>query len=119
MSDAKDILVVDDEPAIRALYQMAFAHVGHKVHVASTGEEAFELQEKQPSDLLFLDLNLPGIDGNELCRKIKARWPDTTCIAITGYTSKYRHELCLESGFSRVLTKPTSLQDLMSAANDA
>lgn len=66
----KNILVVDDAPSIRALYHMAFSHSGYNVQVAPTGEEALELLRAQPAELLFLDLNLPGMNGLELAARI-------------------------------------------------
>jgi DNA-binding response OmpR family regulator len=80
----KTVLVVDDEPSIRALYQMAFAHSGYTVRAASSGEEALEFLSEQPAQIIFLDLNLPGIKGVDLCGKILKEWPDARLIAISG-----------------------------------
>ena len=120
MTDSPDkILVVDDEPSIRALYQMAFAHSGYDVQVASTGEDAWECLTEEPVKLVFLDLNLPGIKGLELCRNIKKSWPECRLVAISGNIKQYGKEACMDAGFSAVLPKPIQLADLLNAARTA
>lgn len=54
-----DIPVVDDEPSIRTLYQIAFAHSGYEVRAAESGEAALDLLHQEPAKIIFLDLNLP------------------------------------------------------------
>lgn len=116
--DSKSILVVDDEPSIRTLYQIAFAHSGYEVRVASTGEEAREMLEAAPARIIFLDLNLPGIKGDQLCREILQKWPETRMVAITGNLKYFGEGECREAGFTHVLTKPVQLHDLLNAAQD-
>lgn len=115
---SKHILVVDDEPSIRTLYQIAFSHSGYEVRVASTGEEAFELLEEAPAEIIFLDLNLPGIKGDVLCKKILDRWPEARMVAITGNLKSYGEEKCQKAGFHHVLNKPIQLSDLLQAASE-
>jgi CheY-like chemotaxis protein len=117
MTQVKHILVVDDEPSIRALYQIAFSHSGYDVRVASTGEEALELLAEQSAEITFLDLNLPGIKGDQLCGKILAKWPTTKMVAITGDLGGFGEQECKDAGFSHVLIKPIHLKDLLEAAN--
>lgn len=114
----KTVLVVDDEPSIRALYQMAFAHSGYTVRAASSGEEALEFLSEQPAQIIFLDLNLPGIKGVDLCGKILAEWPDTRMIAISGNLKAFGEAECKAAGFSQVLPKPIQLMDLLNAAKE-
>jgi two-component system capsular synthesis sensor histidine kinase RcsC len=117
MAQVKNILVVDDEPSIRALYQIAFSHSGFDVRVASSGEEALELLNEQSAEITFLDLNLPGIKGDKLCREILSKWPDTKMVAITGDLRGFGEQECKDAGFSHVLMKPIELKDLLEAAN--
>jgi CheY-like chemotaxis protein len=114
----KNVLVVDDEPSIRALYQMAFAHSGYTVRAASSGEEALEFLAQQPAQIIFLDLNLPGIKGVDLCGKILEKWPETRMVAISGNLKAFGEAKCVEAGFSRVLPKPIQLMDLLNAAKE-
>ena len=115
----KNILVVDDEPSIRTLYHIAFSHSGYEVRVASSGEDAMEMLEEESADIIFLDLNLPGIKGDKLCRKILAQWPETRLVAITGDLRPFGELECREAGFNHVLTKPIQLADLLNAAKGA
>ncbi|MDF3129592.1 response regulator [Kiritimatiellaeota bacterium B1221] len=113
---SKNILVVDDEPSIRSLYHIAFSHSGYEVRVASNGEDALEMLTEQYAEIIFLDLNLPGIKGDKLCRMILEKWPDTRMIAITGDLKPFGELECREAGFHHVLTKPIQLIDLLNAA---
>lgn len=115
---SKSVMVVDDEPSIRALYQMAFAHSGYTVRVACSGEEALEFLAEQPAQIIFLDLNLPGIKGVDLCGKILDQWPDTRMIAISGNLKAFGEAECKAAGFCKVLPKPIQLMDLLNAANE-
>ncbi|MFO7913521.1 MAG: response regulator, partial [Desulfotignum sp.] len=67
----KRILVVDDEKQIRNIYAQAFARAGYEVTTSETAEEALEIISKASFLVFFLDLNLPGMNGVELCRKIR------------------------------------------------
>lgn len=112
----QNILVVDDEPSIRTLYQIAFAHSGYEVRVAGSGEEALELLHETPAHIIFLDLNLPGIKGDRLCTQILSLWPDTRMVAITGNLKSFGIDECRKAGFHHVLSKPIQLMDLLDAA---
>jgi len=69
---AKKILVVDDEPDILKLAVMRLESSGYEVLMAQTGEETLELLEKTTPDLILLDLLLPKMQGDVLCKKIKS-----------------------------------------------
>jgi CheY-like chemotaxis protein len=114
----KNVLVVDDEPSIRALYQMAFAHSGCHVDVAPSAEEALEILRAQKVDILFLDLNLPGMNGLEVAEKIRTQWPDIRIIGITGNLERYGQQACDAAGFHSVLPKPIQLKELLEAVED-
>jgi len=67
----KKILVVDDEITIRELYVKVLTKAGYTVFTAGSAEEALDLLEDSPYLVYFLHLNLPGMNGGELCRNIK------------------------------------------------
>ena len=115
----KRILVVDDEQQIRDMYSQTFLQAGYSVQTAERAEDAFEIMQKQSCPVLFLDLNLPGIDGVDLCRRIRAYWPMAICYAVTGYASLFELHDCLEAGFEDYFTKPADLSDLLAAAAHA
>src|SRR5687767_6830832 len=69
---AHRILVVDDDPHIRELLSFALAKSGMKVEQAADGEEALAAIEASPPDLMVLDINLPRLNGLDVCRKLRA-----------------------------------------------
>ena len=115
----KTILVVDDEPEIRTLLSKAFKLRGYTVLTAASGEEGLEVLSKNHCLVMFLDLNLPGINGLELCKKIKTDLPVAICHAITGYSSIFELAGCREAGFDDYFTKPAKLEMLFKAAEEA
>jgi DNA-binding NtrC family response regulator len=113
------IMVVDDDDCIRLAVSKRFAAAGYDVQNAASGEQALELMEASPSNVLFLDLNLPGMNGLDLCRKIREQWPWCICIAVTGYATIFELVACREAGFEDYFIKPAKVQDLLEAAADA
>ncbi len=77
----------------------------HVVH-AQDGERAAQLVRSEAWDLLVTDLNLPGIDGFELCRIAKSAHPDLPILAVTGYTGAHYQEQAFRAGATDLLTKP-------------
>ena len=115
----KKILVVDDEQQIRDMYVQAFSEAGYTVKSAESAEEALEILEKERFWVMFLDLNLPGMNGVDLCRQIRKAYSMTIPYAVTGYASLFELSDCREAGFEDYFTKPTSLVDLLEAAGHA
>jgi CheY-like chemotaxis protein len=115
----KKILVVDDEKLIRDLFEQAFSRAGYAVQTVESAEDALEVMKKTPISVLFLDLNLPGMNGIELCRQISKNWPMAISHAVTGYASLFEIHDCREAGFEDYFTKPVNLSDLLAAAEHA
>lgn len=115
----RKILVVDDEKMIRDMYSQAFAKAGYEVTTAESAEEALEIFEKERFWVLFLDLNLPGMNGVDLCREIRKQYPMAIPYAVTGYASLFELSDCRDAGFEDYFTKPVSLSDLLEAAERA
>jgi CheY-like chemotaxis protein len=113
------ILVVDDEAQIRDMFSQVFSRAGYSVQTAESAEDALDIMAKNPFQVLFLDLNLPGMNGVELCRKIRNGWPMAICIAVTGYASLFELSDCRDAGFEDYFTKPARLSDLLDAAGHA
>jgi putative two-component system response regulator len=105
---AQRVLVVDDNPSVAMLLQQLLASEGHTVETAGDGVEALETVARQPPDLILLDLDMPRLDGFEVCRQIKTS-PVTRLIPIiiitaqTAFQSKLR---AWELGADDFLTKP-------------
>jgi len=70
---AVKILVVDDEPGVRGFLRDLLAEEGYEVVLASDGEEALGLAELENPEVILLDINMPGIDGIEVCKRLKAQ----------------------------------------------
>lgn len=115
----KKILVVDDEKQIRDIFEQFFSRSGYTVQTVESAEEALEIMKKTPFSVLFLDLNLPGMNGIELCRQISKNWPMAISHAVTGYASLFEIHDCREAGFEDYFTKPVNLSDLLEAAEHA
>jgi len=112
--DSKKILIVDDEPAIREMLSRHLLSNGqpYKVETAKDGYEAGHKVASFKPDLLILDIRMPGMDGFEVCRKLKAD-PLTQgikIIAITAYPSNV--ERIIACGADVCLTKPLDLEAL-------
>lgn len=118
MSDKK-ILVVDDEKAIISLLKQAFSRAGFEVLPAESAEEALKVLEQEDIMVMFLDLNLPGMNGMDLCRRIKKDKPMAIVFAVTGYASLFELADCREAGFDDYFKKPVDMKSLVKAANEA
>ena len=115
----KRILVVDDEQQIRDMYSQAFSRAGYTVRTAESAEEALDIFKQEQYWVLFLDLNLPGMNGVDLCRQIRKQYPMAIPYAVTGYASLFELSDCRNAGFEDYFTKPASLSDLLGAAEHA
>lgn len=118
MSNRK-ILVVDDEMAILNMFEQAFSRAGYKVRTAESAEEALELLKGEKIQVMFLDLNMPGMDGVDLCKEIRKDFPMAIIHAVTGYSSLFELADCREAGFDDYFTKPADLKIILQAAQDA
>ena len=115
----KNILVVDDEEMIRNLMKEAFSKAGYKVRTAESAETALKIMDGEKFWVMLLDLNLPGMNGVELCRKIRNDYPLAILFAVTGYASLFELSECREAGFDDYFTKPVTLSLLLEAVNRA
>ena len=108
--DKPTILVVDDEEDIVELVELNLSREGYKVLTCGTGEQALEITHSKLPDLVILDLMLPGIDGLEVCRRLKSH-PKTEQIPIIILSAKGEESdivTGLELGADDYITKPFS-----------
>ncbi len=109
---AEDILV-NQKLALRLLQQM-----GYRADVASNGIEAVQSVERQPYDVILMDVQMPEMDGLEASRRICARWPRPqrpTIIAMTANAMQGDREMCLEAGMDDYVSKPIRPDELIKA----
>jgi len=115
MDQMKRILVVEDEREIGELVTLHLGRAGYDMTHVETGEEGIHLAEKRPPDLVLLDLMLPGIDGLEVCRRLK--WNDATravpVIMVTAKGEESDIVTGLELGADDYVVKPFSSKVLL------
>ncbi len=107
------ILLVDDEPSIIQLSRMYFEREGFRVQEISDGESALDAVAKQQPALVVLDVMLPGLDGFDVCRKLRASGNQTPIIMLTARDEDIDKILGLELGADDYLTKPFDLGELV------
>jgi DNA-binding response OmpR family regulator len=115
----RKILVLDDEETIREMVKLVLSKEGYEVMAAENAEDASEILLKESIMVMFLDLNLPGMNGIDFCRRIRIDNPIGVIYAMTGYTDLFGLIECRKAGFDDFFTKPVSIQLLLEAAADA
>ena len=108
------ILIADDEPRLLHIVTMYLGMEGYEVRGASDGDEALRLIEAEPFDLAVLDVMMPGTDGLEVCRRIRAN-PATASLPVLMFTSLSADadvEKARQAGANHMITKPFSLPGL-------
>ncbi len=106
------VAVVDDEAIVRKRLQKALTQQGYTVEPHGSGEEFLKSQEEEPYDLVLLDMKLPGIDGMETLRTVKASSPETQVILITGYASIDSVIEAVKLGAFHYVAKPLRLDEI-------
>ncbi len=106
------VLVVDDEPLIVEMVTEALTRQGYKVESASTGPEALALAERGMPDVIVLDIMLPGLDGLEVCRRLRSK-SDVPIIILSAKTEEIDRVVGLELGADDYLPKPFSPRELV------
>lgn len=112
MDNRKHILVVEDDADIAELLRLNLADEGYGVAVAPDGEAALDLLDGGLWDAVILDLMLPGMDGMEVCRHIRALPRYTPIIIVSAKSAETERVLGLEEGADDYITKPFSLQEV-------
>ena len=107
MADKK-ILLVEDNEVNRRLAGFLLRSHGYQVREATSGAAAFEMVEKERPDLIVMDIQLPGMDGLEITKKLKEQpaTADIPVIAVTSYAMKGDREKALAAGCAGYVTKP-------------
>ena len=107
------VLVVDDDVTVREVVVTYLRAAGHDVDETADGESALALLRDTPTDLLVLDLMLPGIDGLAVCERLRSRGDDLPVIMLTALGSETDRVVGLERGADDYVTKPFSPRELV------
>jgi DNA-binding response OmpR family regulator len=105
------ILTVEDDERIRTAVKMALEDEGWVVEEAETGEDALDSFSRHPSDVVLIDIMLPGVDGFEVCRSIR-RNSDVPIVMVTARADTHDVVAGLEAGADDYLTKPFAPKEL-------
>jgi signal transduction histidine kinase len=113
------ILVVDDDPNNFDVIETFLSDPEYELHYADSGAEAIASLESYNPDLILLDVMMPGIDGIEVCRQIKAmtKWQAIPIIMVTALDSKPDLARCLNAGAEDFLSKPVNVLELRARVN--
>lgn len=112
----KKILVIEDDPATLRLIDYSLRHEGYQVLTASNGLEGIRKAHNEKPDLIILDVMLPGIDGFEICHRLRSE-PDTTQLPILMLSAKAQEidkDTGLKVGADAYLAKPAAPADIVS-----
>ncbi len=111
---AATILIVEDEHAVARGIQYALQQEGYQVAVARSGEEGLEFAKTQAPDLVVLDVRLPGMDGFEVLRRLRAAGLKAPVLVLTARDDEVDKVIGLELGADDYVTKPFGLRELLS-----
>jgi DNA-binding NtrC family response regulator len=119
MNDKASILIVDDEEVVRHSHLRSLAGTGCHAQAAEDGQQAIRVMEQHPFDVVLLDLRMPGLDGMDVLKIIKERWPDSEVVVITGYPTIESAKEAVRLGAQNYITKPVGPDDVIKAAHEA
>lgn len=112
MSTAAKVLVIEDEERIRQFLQRGLNYDGYEVLVASDGDEGLKIAREDPPDMVLLDVMLPGMDGLEVCRRLRAGG-DVPILMLTAKEAIEDRVAGLDAGADDYLVKPFSFDELL------
>ena len=107
------VLVVEDDQGVRESLAMVLEYQDYAVVQAVTGEDGLQLIESERPELVILDINLPGIDGIETCRRLRKRGVDTPVLMLTARQEVADRVQGLDAGADDYLPKPFALDELL------
>ncbi|MBI5746234.1 MAG: response regulator [Nitrospirae bacterium] len=112
MLDDKDILIVDDEPLIRDILVRKLSNSGYRPVAVENAFEALDKMRATPFPVVLSDIMMPGIDGIELLKKLRACYPDTAVVMITAVSNVSAAVEALREGAYDYLIKPFNLEEV-------
>jgi DNA-binding response OmpR family regulator len=116
-----NVLIIDDESSLREFYALGLRQEGCKVRTASDGDEGLTLAGEQRPDAVVLDLMMPGLNGFEVCDKLrhKPECANTAIVVVSAKSYKSDIDKALELGADAYMVKPFDLHDLARVVADS
>ncbi len=115
----KRVLVIDDEAIVRVSCQRVLEPEGFEVDVTARGDEALEMMQSKQYDVVLTDLKMPDMDGLEVLKEIKKRWPEVQVIIITGYGTISTAVQAIKLGAYDYIEKPFTPEDILNVVKKA
>lgn len=111
----KNLLIVDDQPGIRLLLCEVFKQEGYTTHLAANGVAALQLVEKVKPDCVLLDMEMDGMNGADVLRKLKVNWPEIPVIMMTANEMELAGDILKD--VVHYFTKPFDIYKMCEAVN--
>ena len=105
-------MIVDDQTGIRLLLEEIFRREGFRTRLASNGLKALQEVENELPDCVLLDMNMPGIDGIEVLRRLKSSWTEIPVIMMTAYGDSELIDEALNLGAEKCFMKPFDIYEV-------
>ena len=118
MISKESILIVDDDAGPRESLRMILKPI-YEVHTAQNGQEAITFISQKKVDLVTLDLNMPGLPGIEVLKKIQKLQPDIKVIIVTGYGTLGNAREAIRYGAGNFISKPFNVADIIAIVSKA
>ncbi len=118
--DPLRILIADDDPVIQKTMAKLLKKIGFQADVVDNGLEAVHALQKQSYDVVFMDVQMPQMDGLQAARAIRDLCPYRCIriIAVTGCTRKGDKEMCLQAGMDDYIPKPARYEDVLASLSE-
>jgi DNA-binding NtrC family response regulator len=117
--NAPSILIVEDDANFRRVLEFQLSEAGYRITAVENGEKALELFSKHHFQIVLTDLNMPGIGGEEVLKRVKKASTETPVIIITAFGSIDSAVAAMKLGAFHYLTKPVNSDELIHVINNA
>ncbi|MCJ7593800.1 MAG: sigma-54 dependent transcriptional regulator, partial [Desulfobacterales bacterium] len=119
MNSKANLLIVDDEAGVRSAIASILKPFHLNIREAENGVSALDLMKREPSDIVFLDINMPSMKGTEVLIRLRESYPETQVIMITGFPSVESATECIKNGAVDYLVKPFRKETLVEVVSNA
>jgi CheY-like chemotaxis protein len=110
--EKKTVLFVDDEEMLLEVGSLMLQRLGYNVLTTSRGQEAIEIFKKNEVAFVILDMRMPGMNGDEVCKQLKKIKPKIKILLASGYVKFYSEDYLVDSGFDDIIDKPFTIEQL-------